>query len=138
MISKHDLAKALAAQAKVISTANSYNLIAEGKSYTPDVNAVYVEEMALYGNDNAIAMDDESSDYMIGIYQINIHTPRSSLSGKYDGLKIGEVFQTGFKRGTTLTYNNQKLRTKNSSLKPMDFSDTHFIHILSIVFDVIN
>lgn len=137
MISKHDLAKALATKCKEIADDNSYLLIAEGIPYSPTVDATYIKEAVLYGSDNANALNDDSSDYMIGIYQLSIYTPRSSLSGKYDDLAISEVFQTGFKRGTELTYNNQSLRIKTSTLRPMDFSDTHFLHILSISFNVI-
>jgi len=138
MISKNDLAKALLNQARVISTANSYLLIPNGATYEPDPNTTYIQEFMIYGDDNSIGMADCSSDIQLGIYQININTPKSLEGAKWLGLKIADIFQAGFARGTQLTYNGQMVRTKNSSIQPMDGDDTHEIHILSVSYSVIN
>jgi hypothetical protein len=138
MINKYDVARALATRSKEVATDNSYNLVAEGKQYTPDVNASYIEEHVIYGKDAPMSLDNESKFYMVGIYQIDVNTPRSSISCKYDGLLIAGVFQTAFSRGTVLTSNGQSLRVKSSSIKPLEYNETHLLHALSITFDVIN
>ena len=138
MISKFDLAKALYEQAKLIAGNNSYLLIPEGKEYEPDPNATYIQEFVLYGPDNAIGLADCSNDMQLGIYQINVNTPKAQAGAKWAGLKIGDVFQAGFARGTQLIYNDQMVRMKNSTLLPMDPDETHEVHVLSINFSIIN
>ncbi len=44
----------------------------------------------------------------------------------------------GFNKGLELTFNNQKVRIRTTSLESMMENETHFIHILSIRFSVIN
>jgi len=138
MINKHDLAKALLNQARLIAVNNSYNLIPNGKAYQPDPNTAYIQEFVLYGDDNAIGMSDNSCDIQLGIYQITINTPKAQEGSKWTGLKIGGVYQSGFARGTELIYNDQKVRIKNSALSEMDSDDTHDAHALSIKYSIIN
>ena len=138
MINKHDLAKALLNQARLIAVNNSYNLIPNGMAYQPDPNTAYIQEFVLYGDDNAIGMSDNSCDIQLGIYQITINTPKAQEGSKWTGLKIGGVYQSGFARGTELIYNDQKVRIKNSALSEMDSDDTHDAHALSIKYSIIN
>jgi len=138
MINKHDLAKALLNQARLIAVNNSYLLIPNGMPYQPDPNTAYIQEFVLYGDDNAIGMSDNSCDIQLGIYQITINTPKAQEGSKWTGLKIGDVYQAGFARGTELIYNDQKVRIKNSALLPMDSDDTHDVHALSIKYSIIN
>jgi hypothetical protein len=138
MINKFDLAKALFNQSKSIADTNSLLLIPNGSAYEPDPNTTYIEEFVLYGNDTAIGLADCSSDIQLGVYQVNINTPKSNLGAKWRGLEIGGIMQEGFKRGTTMTFNGQSVRTLTSSLQPMDFNDTHETHILSVNYSVIN
>ena len=138
MINKHDLAKALLNQARLIAVNNSYTLIPNGKAYQPDPNTAYIQEFVLYGGDNAIGMSDNSCDIQLGIYQITINTPKAQEGSKWTGLKIGDVYQAGFARGTELIYNDQKVRIKNGTLLPMDSDDTHDVHVLSIKYSIIN
>ena len=138
MISKHDLAKALSNKAREIATANGYNLIANNEQYTPDVNEEYIQQFTLGGPSNALGMEDDSPDLQFGVYQISVHTPKSSRSAEWDGLKIAEKFQLGFKRGTELVYNNQMVRTKESDIQPLKYDPTHLMHVLSVRYSVIN
>lgn len=149
MINKHDLAKALADNARQISTANGYELVANNTSFTPDPNTLYVTQKTLFGDDNNRGTEDNSFDLQFGIYQINIYTPKASENAEWEGMKIGGVYQAGFARGTELTYNNQMVRMMNSSLRemtsltsasltPAGNSATHKTHILSAKFSIIN
>ena len=138
MISKHDLAKALLNKAREIATANSYVLVPDGSKYEPDQNTTYIQEFVIYGDDNARGIEDSSSDLQFGIYQISVNTPKALSGAKWLGLKIADIFQTGFARGTELTCNSQTVRTKNSSIQPMETDDTHETHILSVTYSVVN
>lgn len=138
MISKYDLAKALYEQAKLVCANNGYLLIPEGQTYEPEPSATYVQEFVLYGEDTAPGLADDSSDIQLGIYQININTPKEKAGAKWIGLQMAETIQTGFKRGTELTYNGQMVRTKTTATLAMLPNETHEVHILSINFSVIN
>lgn len=138
MISKHDLAKALSNKAREIAAANGYNLIANNEQYTPNVNEEYIQQFVLGGPNNALGMEGDSPDLQFGVYQISIQTPKSSRSAEWDGLKIAEVFQLGFKRGTKLVYNNQMVRTEESNIQQLKFDPTHLTHVLSVRYSVIN
>ena len=138
MINKHDLAKALLNQARLIAVNNSHTLIPNGMKYQPDPNTAYIQEFVLYGDDNGRGTEDNSKDLQLGVYQITINTPKAQDGSKWSGLKIGGVYQSGFARGTELIYNGQVVRIKNASLIPMDSDDTHNVHILSINYSIIN
>jgi len=138
MISSFSIAKALLDNAQTIATANNYTLIPCGTEYTPDPNATYIEEFPLFGDDTAIGLADESSDIQFGVYQLNINTPKDQAGSKWAARIIEGVFKEGFKRGTELTHNGQMLRTRNSKAVPMDSTDTHDVHVLSISYSVIN
>jgi hypothetical protein len=137
MINKHDIAKALLNKARQVASDNSYLLIPDGESYEPDLNATYIQEKTLYGDDNSIGLADASSDIQFGIYQINVNTPKSDIGGKWSGLKIADIYQLGFAKGTELTFGGQMLRIKNTSIREMEQMKTHFTHILSAEFSVI-
>jgi hypothetical protein len=138
MINKFNIAKALFDKAEQVSTDNSYLLIPEGVKHESNPNETYVEEKAIYGNDNSIGIEDSSSDIQFGIYQINVNTPQAEKGGKWAGLQIAGVYQAAFNKGLTLSFGGQSLRIKNASVIPMAQSKTHYIHILSIVYSVIN
>jgi hypothetical protein len=138
MISKFSLAKALFNQAKLITDNNSLLLIPNGKGYEPDPNTTYIQEFVLYGPDNSIGLADCSNDIQLGVYQLNINTPKAQEGAKWRGLQIGDILQAGFARGTELIHNSQMVRMKTSTLIPMDADDTHEIHILNINFSIIN
>tara|TARA_R110002096_G_scaffold379758_2_gene573753 strand:- start:3814 stop:4230 length:417 start_codon:yes stop_codon:yes gene_type:complete len=138
MINKYSIAKALLNQAKQVSTDNSYLLIREGQKHESNPNETYVEERVVYGGDTSVGLSDASSDFQLGIYQLNIYTPKAEESAKWMGLEIAGVYQTGFHKGLQLTYENQMLRLRNTTIEPMQENDTHYIHILSAVFSVIN
>ena len=137
MINKFNIAKALFNEAEQVSNDNSYLLIPEGEKHESEPNESYIEEMVLYGDDNSVGLSDNSSDIQFGIYQINVNTPRVEEGGKWSGLKISGIYQAAFSKGLTLSFGGQNLRVKNSTLKPMDIKETHFTHVLSIVFSVI-
>lgn len=138
MINKFNIAKALFDKAEQVSNDNSYLLIAEGQKHESEPNETYVEERVLYGGDNSVGLGDDSSDIQFGIYQINVNTPKAEKGGKWAGLKIASVYQTEFIKGLTLSFDGQGLRIKSTSVAKMMQSKTHYIHILSIVYSVIN
>jgi hypothetical protein len=138
MIDKFNLAKALLDNSEVISVANSYLLIPDGEAYASNPNETFIQEKTLYGPDNSVGLSDDSSDFQIGLYQVTINTPKAQEGGKWSGLQIAGVFQAGFNKGLELTFGGQMLRIKNATIEGMDENDTHFIHILSITFSVIN
>lgn len=138
MISKHDLSRALATKAREIASDNSYNLVANNEQYTPDVNEVYIQQFVLGGTSNSPWLADDSDELQFGIYQISVHTPKSSRSAELDGLQIAEVFQLGFKRGTELVYNGQMVRMLEGNIQPLTFDPTHLTHVLSVRYSVIN
>ena len=135
MISKFDLAKALRNQAVIVTDANSLTLVGNGEGFSPDVNESHVEEIVLYGDDNPVGVGDDSSDIMIGIYQLSVHSPINQ--NKWAGLSIIGILESSFVRGLKLIFNSQLVVIKDSSLAPMMISDTHNIHHLSIRFSVI-
>lgn len=137
MINALDLAKALANNALSISTINGYNLVPNNETYLPGINETWVQQAALFGDERG-GLADDSSDLQFGIYQISIHTPKTTPSAEWDGLAIAGVYKTGFKRGTELVYNNQMVRMMDSSLRPLDFSATHLTTVLSVRYSVIN
>lgn len=138
MIDKFNIAKALFDKAEQVSNDNSYILIAEGESHESNPNETYVKEMVIYGDDNSVGLSDNSSDIQFGIYQLMINTPKSEEGGKWSGLKIAGVYQSDFVKGLELSFGGQMIRLKNSSVKPMGSDNTHFMHILSMVYSVIN
>jgi len=138
MINKFNIAKALFNEAEQVSNDNSYLLIPEGKKHKQDPNETYIEEKVIYGGDNSVGISDDSSDIQFGIYQLNIHTPQAEKGGKWAGLEIAGVYQTEFIKGLKLSLDGQSLRIKSTSVMPMNQSKTHYIHILSIVYSVIN
>lgn len=138
MIDSFSIAKALLDNSQFIADAGGYTLIPNGESYTPDPNATYIEEFVLYGPDNAIGLADDSSDIQIGMYQINVNTPKSEDGSKWKGLKISNIFKAGFNRGKELIFNGQMVRIRNTSIIPMDMNETHETHILNISYSVIN
>ena len=138
MISKFDLAKALYDNAKTISDANGFTLIADGEKYETDPKVGYVREFTLFGDDEPIGISDDSSDIQRGIYQLTIYTPKVQEGGKWKGLKDAETYQAGFARGLQLTYNGQTVRIRNSSVAPTRSDDTHFMTVLSVRYSVIN
>ncbi len=136
MISKFDLAKALHDKAKLISDVNNLKLVTNGEQYSGGVNEIFIQEFLLFGNDVSIGIADNSSDISVGIYQLNINTPK--VKTKWSGLKFTDIFTNGFSKGLELTFNNQKVRIRTTSLETMMENETHFIQILSIRFSVIN
>lgn len=138
MVNKFNIAKALFNEAEQVSTANSYLLIPQGEKHESNPNETYIEEFPLFGDDNSIGLSDNSSDIQLGIYQINVNTPKAQAGGKWSGLNIAGVYQAAFSKGLELTFGGQMLRIKNTTVKPMDMDDTHFTHVLSIVYSVIN
>lgn len=139
MISKHDLAKALSNKAREIATANSLTLVANNEQFTPDVNGTYIQQFTIFGDDNAKpSLSDSDSDAQIGVYQINVHTPKADLSAEWDGLKIIDAYQAGFYKGLELPYNGQMVRIKTGSVRNIEFFETHLTHVLSVEYLVIN
>lgn len=138
MINKFNIAKSLLDKAKQVSSDNSYLLIPDGESYTSEPNTTYIEEKVLYGDDLSVGISDNSSDIQFGIYQLNVMTPKAEEGGKWSGLQIAGVYQTEFSKGLELSFGGQMLRLKNASVKPMGQNDTHFMHVLSVEFSVIN
>lgn len=135
MINKFDLAKALYDQAKIVSDANSYTLIANGQTFEPDVSDMHIEEATLFGEDIP-KVGNDSSQSQVGIYQLAIHTPKTQT--KWVGLKIVDVLSAHFSRGLQATYNSQMAVIQNHSLASMQENSTHYIHHLSMKFTVIN
>ena len=138
MISTFNIAKALFDKARQVSTDNSYLLIPQGEKHEPDPNETYIEEIPLYGDDNSIGLADNSSDIQFGIYQINVNTPKAQAGGKWSSANIADIYKAAFSKGLELTFGGQMLRIKNTTVKPLDMNDTHFTHVLSITFSVIN
>ena len=138
MINKFNIAKALLNKAKQVSTDNGYLLIPESQKHEPSPGETYAQEMVLYGDDNSIGISDNSSDVQFGIYQLNINTPKSESGGKWSGLTISSVYQAGFSKGLELAFGGQSLKIKSASLSTMMQNDTHYIHILSVKYSVIN
>jgi len=138
MINKFNIAKSLFNKAKAVSDDNSYLLIPEGESYKKDPNTTHIEEMVIYGDDNSVGISDDSSDIQFGIYQINVYTPKAEEGGKWSGLQIAGVYQAEFSKGLELSFGGQTVRLKNATVQPMIQNDTHFVHVLSIVYSVIN
>lgn len=138
MIDKFDLAKALYDNAKTISDANSFILVADGESYDKSPEQPYVMEFPLFGDDDAIGISDDSSDIQFGVYQLTICTPKIQEGGKWTGLDMIRKYQLGFQRGTVLSYNGQNVRIRNSSVARLQSDDTHFMNALSIQYSVIN
>lgn len=136
MIDEFDLAKALRDQADIVAAANSYTLVGNGEGFEPDVNALYIEEIVLYGNNESIGLANNSSDIEIGIYQLSVHSPKTQP--KWVGLQVVGVLKAHFVRGLKPSFNGQQAIIETSSLAPMMHNDTHLIHHLSITFSVIN
>ena len=136
MINKFSLAKALRDNADVVAAANSYTLIGFDTAYETNPNDAYVKEICLYGNDKAIGLADNSSDYLTGVYQISVYTPKTQT--KWSGITVADIFAVAFARGVTVTHSGQSARMKNNYLSPMMQDDTHYIHNLTIEFSVIN
>lgn len=137
MIDKFKLAKALNELASATALAATVDFVNEGESYDPDVNKAYIEEFVLYGSDNVVGLADDSDDIQFGFYQININTPKANTGAKWQGLAIAGNYQLAFKRGVELLNGGQMVRMINSSLVPMDATETHYTHILSIKYSVI-
>lgn len=138
MINKFDLAKALYDNAKAVSDANGYTLVADGQEYETSPDIAYVREYALFGDDDPIGISDNSSDIQFGIYQLTICTPKIQEGSKWVGLNMVGIYESGFQRGTVLTYNGQSVRIRNSSVAPLPSDETHLIRALSIQYSVIN
>jgi len=138
MINKFDLSKALFDHAKSIAVANSLKLVPDGEEYETKPDETYLREFVLFGKDDSIGLSDNSKDIQFGIYQINIYIPKIFEGSKWLALKTSEYFQSGFKKGTTLTRNNQSVRMKNSYLNRLDPERDHFVYALSIQYSIIN
>lgn len=138
MINKFNIAKALFDQAELVSTNNSYLLIAEGENHESQPNETFIKEKVVYGDDNSVGLSDVSSDIQLGIYQLNVYTPQAEIGGKWSGLNIAGVYSSAFNKGLSLSFGGQNLRIKNASVMPMDKNETHYIHIISIVYSVVN
>lgn len=138
MINNFNIAKALFDKAEQVSTSNSYLLIAQGEKHEPNPNETYIEEFPMFGDDNSVGLADASSDIQFGIYQINVNTPKAEKGGKWSGLNIAGVYKSAFSKGLTLSFGGQNVRIKNVSVNPMNMNDTHFTHVLSITYSVIN
>lgn len=134
-INKFDIAKALRDKAKTVSDANSYTLIGEDESFSPDPNDTYIKESALFGDDNSVGIADSSSDIQIGIYQIDVNVPKTQ--SKWAALVIIGVFETAFFKGLQLTFNSQVVKIKTSSISGEMENYTHIFYALSITFSVI-
>lgn len=138
MIDKYSIAKALLNKTKEVADDNSYLLVVDGENYTPDVNTTYVQEFALFGDDVSVGLSDNSSDFQVGVYQININTPKAQAGAKWLGLNMASVFQSQFKKGLELDFNGQMIRIKNTSIAPLIKSETHLSNIISVTYTVIN
>ena len=142
MISKFDLAKALRDQAKIVSDANSFVLISDGKTedgenFTPDVNKSHIIESTLFGDDNHVGLGNDSVVIQYGIYQLSVHSTK--IEPKWTGLLIIDILTAHFARELTPSFNGQNVKVIDSSTSPMIMeSKTHFIYNLSIRFSVIN
>jgi hypothetical protein len=138
MINKFSVAKALGDKLKDVCIDNSFTLIPQGESIETSVTGSYVRDFVLYGDDNPVGLDDASSDIMLGIYQINLLTPLTENGGKWVSLTNAVIIQTAFIRGLTLTHNSQSLRIKSTSLTQLSKTETHYVHVLSVNFSVID
>jgi len=138
MINKLSVAKALGDKLRQVCIDNSFTIIPEGTTVETSVAGAYVRDFVLYGDDNAVGIADNTSDIMTGIYQINLLVPLTQNGGKWVSLSMAQIIQSAFSRGLTLTNNNQALRIKNTSLRQLSKTETHYVHILSVSFSVIN
>lgn len=136
MINKFNLAKALRNEAKIVTDANSFKLVANGEGFTPDVNQTFIEEIVLFGDDNSVGLGDASSDVQFGIYQLSVHSPINKT--KWDGLQIIDILSAHFVRGLKPSFGGQKAVITTASVAPMMKDDTHLIFHLSVTFSVIN
>ena len=136
MISKRDLALALRTKAIEVTTANSYQLVFDGREFTPTTDEPYTKEHPMFGDDNKIGLEDSSSDFQIGIYQLTVFSPReiSNLTA----LTIVDTLVFAFARGTELTENGQMARIMESSVKELNYHPTHIMYAISIKYSVIN
>lgn len=135
-ISKFNLAKALRNEAKIVSDANSFTLVANGEGFTPDVNETFIEEIVLFGDDNSVGLGDVSSDVQFGIYQLSVNSPIGQT--KWAGLQIIDILSAHFVRGLKPSFGGQQAVVTIASVAPMMKSDTHLIFHLSVTFSVIN
>ncbi len=138
MISRFSLSKALLDKAQEVADNNGYLLVPNGAEYETDPNELYIQEYVIYGPDNTIGAANDSNAIQLGVYQININTPKAWEGSKWKGLEVVDVFVAAFSRGTQLTINSQMLKILNIDSQLMDGDDTHDMHILSINYSVIN
>lgn len=138
MISNKDLAKALYERFKAFAIANNVDYVAAGKEYTADVNKPYLMESPLFGPDENIGEGDADLERQLGVYQIDVLIPKTDLGGRWNSLDLIGLLETEFKRGATAEYNGQSVQFLKSSLTPLGGTDTHFKHILSVNYSVLN
>ena len=138
MINKFNLAKALFDNVKAIADTNSFLLIANGDDYETNPNETFLQEIVLYGDDVSLGVSNNSSDIQLGIYQVNINTPKAQEGSKWLGLQMAGIIQSGFAKGNKLTFGSQLVTIKSTTLESMFQNDTHMVHILSIKYSVIN
>lgn len=81
--------------------------------YTPEAGTTFYRPNFIPGDTVQASLGANGKDYMVGIYQVDIVTPRGSgRSGKVD------TIADHFSRGSVLSYNGSKLTVRSVSIGP--------------------
>ena len=86
----------------------------ENAPFDPVAGTVYISEHYLPANTSAVGVEDGSSDHFVGVYQLSIHA--NSGAYKLEAQTLADSIAAHFARGTSLTYEAQKVRIEVSSI----------------------
>ena len=86
----------------------------ENAPFNPVSGALYIAENYLPADTVEVGLSDDSSNQFIGLYQISVN----AISGMYklEAQTIADSVISHFARGTSLTYEGQKVRIESSSI----------------------
>ena len=84
----------------------------ENLDYTPELGTLYLRPTLLPAETIQSTLGENGTDQNTGIYQVDVFAPLGQ--GKQEAMSIADKIANHFKRGTDLTYNNRKLRIRNT------------------------
>lgn len=130
MISDFNIAKSCKQKLDDYADANSYYVVAEGKTYEPSTDEVYLKEFAIF-NDVDQGLANSASQEQRPIYQVNICIPAEY--SKFSALAIKDAIRAHFERGADITLDaTQQVIIQNTSLTTLEADSTHNIYAMSI------
>jgi hypothetical protein len=94
---------ALATNLQSIGTSTAF----ENAKFTPP-EGVFFEENYLPTNASEVGLENSSTDYFTGIYQVTINAPKDTF--KREALEAAQVVAEAFKRGVVLEYDGVAVR----------------------------